>query len=143
MKGRLAKVDAAKRQIQTAIDLYFVHGDMISLMTLAGAAEEICGNLLARNNQKNVLTMMWEEAQKRGLPVSNKELYTRASEVRNALKHANQPAEDIFTFDDEAAVLMLIRAVVNFQLLGQPLTNEMEKFIVWVRTHGLLIRDAT
>jgi hypothetical protein len=143
MKGRLSKLDAAKRQIQTAIDLYFLHGDMVSVMTLAGAAEEICGNLLARHGKQNILAIMSAEAEKQGFQFTNKELYNRASSMRNALKHAKDPSEDVFIFDDEAAVFMLIRAVINYQLLGQPLSEEMEKFIVWVRTHGLLIKNST
>lgn len=143
MIGYLSKLNAAKRQIQTAIDLYFLHGDMLSVMTLAGAAEELCGNLLARKGKQNILAIMSAEAERRGLQLTDKELYNRASSMRNALKHANDPSEDDFLFDDEAAVLMLIRAVINYQLLDQPLSDEMEKFIVWVRKNGLLIRDST
>lgn len=139
MRGRLTKLEAAKRQIQTAIDLYFVHGDLISVMTLSGAAEELCGNILARDSKKNILKIMWEEAAKRGLDLTERDLYNRASAMRNALKHAKDPAEDVFMFDDEAAVLMLVRAVINYQLTGHELSDEMEKFVVWVRTHGLLI----
>lgn len=113
VQGRLNKLNAAKRQIQTAIDIYFLHGDMISVMTLAGAAEEICGNILARSGKQNILAMMFKEAQNRGLSISENELYKRASEMRNALKHAkSEKEEDVFVFDDEAAVLMLVRAVI-------------------------------
>lgn len=134
----LTKLKAAERQIRTACDLYFLHGDLVSVMTLAGAAEEICGNILRRAGKKNILRMMYDESERRGLNLSEEALYGRASKLRNALKHAKVAAEDRFTFDDEAAVLMLVRAVVNFQLCGRKLPQEAEKFIVWVRQHGLL-----
>ncbi|MEO7032108.1 MAG: hypothetical protein ABI351_01115 [Herbaspirillum sp.] len=43
-RNAITKLQAAERQIRTAYDLYFLHGDLLSVMTLAGAAEEICGN---------------------------------------------------------------------------------------------------
>lgn len=136
MKKTLTKLQAAKHQIQTAIDVYFLHGDLISVMTLAGAAEEICGNILARNSKKNILSIMTDESMRLGLNLTSHDVYNRSSVLRNALKHAKDPKEDQFQFDEEAAVLMLVRAVINFQLLGEELTKKMEKFITWIRTHG-------
>ncbi len=138
----ITKLMAAKRQICTACDLFFLHGDLLSVMTLAGAAEEICGNILRREGKKNILGIMYDEALRRGLDLTREELCSRASKLRNSLKHAKAPAEDRFTFDDEAAVLMLVRAVINYQLCDRVLPIEAEKFIACVRTNGLLIRDA-
>jgi hypothetical protein len=134
----ITKLQAAERQIRTACDLYFLHGDLLSVMTLAGAAEEICGNILRRKRKQNILRIMHNEAKARGIDLTAEELYSRASKLRNALKHATSPREHSFNFDDEAAVLMLVRAVINYQLCECPLPEEAEKFIVWVRQHGLL-----
>ena len=43
---RFAKQDIAVRQIETALQLFFQQGDLFSVITLAGAAEEILGGLL-------------------------------------------------------------------------------------------------
>lgn len=107
-------------------------------MTLAGAAEEICGNLLRRQRKQNILGIMHAEAKARGLDLTAEDLYSRASKLRNALKHATSPGEDRFNFDDKAAVLMLVRAVINYQLCGCVLPVEADKFIIWVKQHGLL-----
>lgn len=139
----ITKLQTAERQIRTACDLYFLHGDLLSVMTLAGAAEEVCGNLLRRQKKQNILGIMHAEAKSRGIDLTAEALYSRASKLRNALKHASSPGEDRFTFDDEAAVLMLVRAVINYQLCGCSLPEEAEKFIAWVKQHGLLsIYDA-
>jgi hypothetical protein len=135
----ITKLQAAERQIRTACDLYFLHGDLLSVMTLAGAAEEICGNILRRRNKPNILGIMHKEAQRQGINLSENELYNRASKLRNALKHAKAPGEDRFKFDEQAAVLMLVRAVINYQLCELPLPSEAKKFLAWVRQHGLLI----
>jgi len=43
---KFAKQEIALRQIETALGLYFGKGDLFSAITLAGAAEEILGQLL-------------------------------------------------------------------------------------------------
>jgi hypothetical protein len=43
---RFAKQEIALRQIETALDLFSRQGDLFSVITLAGAAEEILGQLL-------------------------------------------------------------------------------------------------
>jgi hypothetical protein len=115
-----------------------MHGDLLSVMTLAGAAEEICGNILRRMDRKNILGIMFAEAQKQGLPLTEEKLYARASKLRNSLKHAKLADEDKFMFDEEAAVLMLVRAVINLQLCDIELPAEAEKFIAWVKANGFL-----
>lgn len=138
MQYLISKLDAAEQQIRTAIDLYFLKGDYISVMTLAGAAEEICGNILKRRGVENILSIIFSEAVKQDLMISKSDLYNCASSLRNALKHATNEVEDQFVFDDEAATLMLIRAVINYQLCERALPTEIENFIFWVRSQGLL-----
>jgi hypothetical protein len=135
---QMHKLEAARRQIKSACDLYLSNGDLISVLTLAGAAEEVCGNLLKRAGKPNMLGIMFAEAQSRGLTLTRKDLYSRASKVRNALKHAESESEDTFDFDAAEAALMLLRAVVNYQLCGERLPAEAEEFVNWVREHGLL-----
>lgn len=38
---RLSKLDAARRQLETATKLYFEHGDEVSIHTLAAAAYSV------------------------------------------------------------------------------------------------------
>lgn len=42
------KQEIALKQLETALDLYFAKGDLFSVVTLAGAAEEILGQLLSQ-----------------------------------------------------------------------------------------------
>lgn len=44
------KSEIATRQLETALLLYFAKKDLFSVITLAGAAEEIYGQLLARRD---------------------------------------------------------------------------------------------
>jgi len=133
----MTKLKAAEHQLRTACLLYLRDGDMVSVLTLAGAAEEICGNTLRREGKKNILGIAHDEGVQRGLNFSQQELYAVASELRNALKHAKSAEEDNFVFQEEAAVLMLLRATVNFQLCTGSLPQEAEAFVSHLRESGV------
>jgi hypothetical protein len=49
----LSKSEIAKRQIETACGIFLSGGDFLAVVTLAGAAEEILGNLLKRAGKAN------------------------------------------------------------------------------------------
>ena len=46
--------------------------------------------------------------------------------LRNALKHANNLDEDFIDFDEDAPVAYLMRAIVNYNILGLTLTENMK-----------------
>jgi hypothetical protein len=62
MNIKISKLDAARRQIFTAIQLYFNHGDLVSMRTLAAAAFKITQNICAnRNDLADSLTSWVDE----------------------------------------------------------------------------------
>jgi len=111
--------------------LYFEGSDYFSVITLAGAAEEIFGKMLSAKGIENSL-----ESKKRtvnqiseklfGRPVSPKWTVDRANKARNVLKHLTSPT---VTFDlKEEARDILDRAISNYCLLEEWLTPAMERF---------------
>ena len=48
---RFTKQEIALHQIETALELFFSQGDLFSVITLAGAAEEILGQLLQQRSR--------------------------------------------------------------------------------------------
>jgi len=131
----ISKPEIAKSQIETAIYLFFNREDPFSVLTLAGAGEEILGNLLSRSNEKNILAMMSEAAAHRGYNLDSKAIANLVNAARNALKHAKKGGEDRLDFDPEGAVVMLMRASVNYQLLQGNLTDDMDQFLAWLRSN--------
>jgi len=130
---RVSKVQIAKSQIETAIQLFFGKMDPFSVLTLAGAGEEILGNLLSRQQKKNFLAVMSETAAQHGLNLDSRAVASVANAARNALKHAKNDSEDDLQFDPEGATIMLMRATINYQLLVGELTDGMEEFLAWLR----------
>ena len=124
----------ALSQLETAICLYFKGEDYFSTITLAGAAEEIFGKLVANKGLDNSLESLKEAAIKvhniiYNTEVPPKEIAFVANRARNAMKHLNATEGPTFTFDPkENAIDMIERAISNYWILEEWLTPAMKKF---------------
>lgn len=124
---RLHKVEIAKRQIEVAAELFLNDGDFLAIITLAGAAEEILGTLVRRQNKKAMIDHLVELDKRltggRDFNVINQEVNLS----RNALKHARDPNEDEMEIEPGDALAMLMRAIVNYTKLEETPTPNMIK----------------
>lgn len=133
---KLHKTEVARRQIDTAIDLFLNGKDYLSVVTLAEAGEEILGSLLSRAGKKSMIAHLIDLDKKlssggRQFKIINQEI----NGFRNSLKHANDRTEDIIDVaeDQEHAIAMLARALTNYNELEGKLSVRMEQFYVWLR----------
>ena len=124
----------AKRQLETALDLYFRGADMYSVITLAGAADEVFGQALkveGREPRLSELSKSVAAIYKRlyGTEITEKSVADRANHARNALKHwsESQPLEVEFDVLEEAKD-MLERGIANHWALYGDLSELMERF---------------
>ncbi len=88
----IKKMDAAKRQLETAILLHFDHGDPVSVHTLACAAYDIIDGV----NQHRGSKEMWVKRRYTQLP--GRPTRGDINEVQNFLKHANRDPEGTLDF---------------------------------------------
>lgn len=133
---RLHKKEIARRQIEIAAELFFDGRDFLAVVTLAGAAEEILGSLLKREGKPTMIDHLvgLDKEQFGGRPfaVLNKEV----NGIRNALKHANDPAEDTIEIEAEAAIAMLSRAVANYASINsKEVTPIMIRVYEYLKVH--------
>jgi hypothetical protein len=126
--------DLGLAQLQTALRLYFDSTDRGSVITLAGAADEIFGKLLEASGRtsslKSLITAVAEIQQKLfGEALEPKHIADRANAARNSLKHWDIGDTEIVVFDLEIEARdMLNRAIDNYWMLEHELTPEMERF---------------
>ena len=131
--------DAALAQLEVALRLYFggEEKDFLSVITLAGAAEEIFGTLLRDKGVKNSIEQIKEAVQAiskkvslDGNPMTQSQAADRANRARNRLKHWNKDTDKLlFKLDPaEEARDMLNRAIDNYWMLKQDLTPAMKQF---------------
>ena len=119
-------------QLETALRLYYESKEFFSVITLAGAAEEILGKLLAGRGIENSLDalkrsvaeihqMLFDE------PISTKDIADLANHARNSLKHIDRSTTVSLDVREEAKDI-LDRAIRNYWLLEQDLTPAMLVF---------------
>lgn len=124
----------AKRQLETALTLYFEGSDHYSVITLGGAADEVFGQVLRAQSQEPRLQEVAKSVaaiykKLYGSEITPKSVADRANHARNALKHwdAHQPLEVEFDVLAEAKD-MLERGIANYWALYGDLTELMERF---------------
>ena len=131
---RLHKKEIAKRQIETALELFFEQKDFLSVITLAGASEEILGSLLRRVGKRSMMDHLVDlDKHMSGVGRDSKVVNEEVNGIRNSLKHANNPAEDELEVDPEHAVAMLARAVANYTSLESDVTPAMYRLYEHLR----------
>jgi hypothetical protein len=121
----LSKLDIAQRQLEVASQLYVESADYLAVVTLAGAAEEILGNLLRRAGQEAMIDRIVEiDRELTGGRVFSV-VSAEVNGARNALKHARDPNEDTVALEPVEANAMLARALVNYNRLAGQLSPTM------------------
>lgn len=118
---RLNKLEIAVLQLNHAIELYLKNQELVSVITLAGAAEEILGQLAKSAGYKPSLQRKAESAL-----ALHKHLWNKAPDIKlfidlknktkNELKHLVSGSPIDVNIEDEAKKL-LDRAVENYKLL--------------------------
>ena len=121
---KYAKKEIALNQIETALRLFFEKGDLFSVITLAGAAEEILGQLLHQGSGSGIS----------GLFRSVLEILRPVD--RKGQREGHLPHEtDLFVHMDtyQEALFLLGRAIDDYQALSGELSAGMARFNQEVR----------
>ena len=128
------KIEIAKMQLDTAINLFLSDTDFISSLTLAGASEEISGKLLERDGNDSMLKKLhaWYE-ETSGEEIKYAEFAQKANLARNCLKHASVKEEDELEIYRWETVQMIMRAMTNYkELTGEP-SEKMKEMAAWIQ----------
>lgn len=119
--GSYAKKEIACQQIETALRLFFEKGDLFSVITLAGAAEEILGHLLQNAGKRRGLFVCFRAVMELLRPASQNlaEKARQLGEGSEAFVHLDPRQE---------AVFLLGRAIDDYQALSGALSDAMLRF---------------
>jgi hypothetical protein len=126
--------DLALAQLETALRLFTEGKDFASVITLAGAADEIFGKFLASSGHENSLEVL-----KKAVSAIHEKLYGEATAPKHIADRANRAKNNLKHWDDgdpliikhdlvEEARDMLNRAIDNYWALEEKLTPAMERF---------------
>jgi hypothetical protein len=127
-----SKSELARIQLERAIELFLDEKDYISVITLAGASEEITRNILEREGKTPSVDKLkeWAEENHPSSEVHDR-FYNHANRTRNNLKHFTNHEEVDVEVNETEAIFWLCRAVLNYDWSHAILTKPMLKYISW------------
>lgn len=141
----ITKTDAAERQLNTAIRLFFENRDQLSSYALAIASRDITDGViksrrselyqreLARvGNPLKFLLSYREYLEALVKPDFYRDFLRLDRKWQNFLKHADKdPDAEIEPFTTRVLTMVIIFAIRNYVLLTQHWTTEMVTFFAW------------
>lgn len=126
----VTKLDAARRQLETAIWLLFENADSVSIHTLAHAAFGILKNVAEHRKISGVL----EAAEELYVSTTKKDFWNGFNKTANFFKHADKDPDGILTgVPEEENEALISLGVEIYRDLGCFITPELESFYLWWR----------
>jgi hypothetical protein len=122
------KLEAAKRQTETAIVLYFNNGDPVSVHTLCCAAYDIVRTL----NRKHGGPFMLKDCDRfLATKAEKKQFHDCVNQAQNFFKHANGDPDEAHLLDTKWTEALLFDAVQKYSLLAGECPRTMALYFVW------------
>ena len=127
---RVSKLDAARRQLDCAIELWFADQDAVSIHTLAAAAYQIIHDInKKKGGQELFFDSMKIRDEHRG------EFVALVKRSMNFFKHADKDAEGITEFVPMGSMLFMAFSTMGLQQLGERLNDVEDNFLLWLALH--------
>ena len=135
----VTKLDAANRQLATAIRLFFENQDPVAVHTLACAAREIYEMHCLKAN----LTRMFDYVKESNPTHAETELWNVLNVLRNFFKHSGASLDETVEFYDTYNDFMLLSACHDCGMLMGPDKNPlpMQAFGTWFLTTQLPVTE--
>jgi hypothetical protein len=127
---KVTKLDAARRQLETAIRLLFEQVDAVSVHTLAHASFGILKDVAKHRNEQRVLSA----AEKLASKGENGDFWRGFNRTGNFFKHGDKDPEEILSGTPEEENEALISLAIElYRDLGCQFTPTIESFDFWWR----------
>lgn len=127
-KHEISKIDAARRQLDTAIRLYMSGRDDVSIHTLAHAAHRVLMDVAAK---KGIDGYLFGHLMGVIKPEMKDEFLTKMNAAANFFKHADRDSGEVLEFNPEQTVFWLWDACILYQSLTGEYTDLMQCYWTW------------
>lgn len=136
----ISKLDAARRQLEVAIRLYFFNDDPVSTYTLGAAAFGVLRDI-AQAKGKTLVTAE-QQMIDRVVPGKERELMAALRRHQNFFKHADRDPDATIDFNPDSIEWLLFDCTVAYAQLTAETTPLMGTFNLWWRIqHRDLIKE--
>lgn len=125
----ISKLDAVKRQLETAIHLYFLSRDPVAIHTLASAAHKVITDL---NKHKGGTPTLVEHMLSDYIkPDRVKEVRKLLYKAENFFKHADKDPEETIEFNPDASEIVLWESCIKYTELTGEQTPTLQAMNGW------------
>lgn len=146
---KLSKLDAARRQLDSAIRLWFSCDDPVTIHTLVCAAYQIIQDMNNHNKEEKLVTLV--EIINAIVKPESRQQYLRAMrKPMTFFKHAERDPRDILTFDSRLSETFMVVAINGLISLGEQISDVQRAFCAWNDLHhperyysGVIKRDSS
>ncbi len=125
----LDKLEVARRQLETAVEMYFAGGDPVSIHTLTMAAYEILDNYAKAKQlpRMNMVVHLEKMFPAEAVP----RLRRLMRKPQNFFKHANEDPGDTIDFNPDQTMFPLLDACLMYPVLSASESTIMSAFAQW------------
>ena len=124
----VSKLDAARRQLSTAIDLWFNDRDSVSTHALAYAAYDVIHTLSRKQGRKRSLLIDYD-----GVKDDHKKIFRDAvRRAGNYFKHADRDPDEALQFNPVSNEIFIFFAILGVELMGLKINKVERTFILWL-----------
>ena len=126
MSNTIPRIEATKRQIDAAVRAYF-SDDLVSALTLAGAAERVLSDMQPKDGifgadavSLRSMINLYIKSDHQG------EVAKKFRNVYDQLRHADRNTADNLEIKEEAVETYMLHAVMSFEFITKDSTELME-----------------
>lgn len=139
-KLNVSKIEAARRQTDSAIRMLFMNEDPAAIHTIAAAADQILMDIAETKGNIEAHVRFFKDRIRPGM---EKEFWYYMNRASNFLKHADRDPDSILSdFDEEVNDWTLFMGCYYYRDLGHTLTPEMNALAYWMMLlHPTILKD--
>jgi len=126
---RISKLDAAKRQLETVIRLYFFDGDPVSIHTLTSAAYNVIRDVNQKRGGNPMLVK--EKTADFVKPEYRKEFRESLNKAENFFKHADKDHDQTLDFNLDQSEMLILDAIFTYSNLTGETPPLFKIFQTW------------
>lgn len=128
-KFHVNKIDAVKRQLETAIQLFFYEADPVSIHTLAAASYNLLRDLIKRHGGSPMFVK--EQLIETVKPQYKTMIRNRLNEAENFFKHADRDADSHAELNVALTELLLYEGCLKYREITSEMPPVFFAFISW------------
>jgi hypothetical protein len=134
---KVSKTDAARRQLETAIRLWFNDGEPVSIHTLTAAAHQLVHDLGKARGVSAILRDL--SAAK---PEYKKKIQQIISKSENFFKHADRDPDELLDFNPESTEVYIMDAAMTYEALTSERPHILRAYQMWMTIkHPEILRE--